>query len=123
MADLLRELGVEIPQNGQIFCPFHDNTRTEAAKYYEDTNKVWCFAEQKMYHAYDAMRLLEYSFERIAAMVPDDISGWQPEEYELKFPIVPEVIYNILASNLKLYLFTINEMWKNREHIQCRIIK
>ena len=44
-----------------IFCPqsFHDNTDTPAAKLFrdEDGDRIWCFAENKMYRPYDVFRL------------------------------------------------------------------
>ena len=42
---------------GNIFCPFHENHSTPAAKMYWDENRsmwvIWCFTEHKHYTAYD----------------------------------------------------------------------
>lgn len=42
---------------GNIFCPFHENHSTPAAKMYWDEEKqiwvIWCFTEHKRYTAYD----------------------------------------------------------------------
>lgn len=42
----------------KCFCPFHDNTRDEAAKIYRDQtgDTLWCFAEQKRYHPSDVFK-------------------------------------------------------------------
>ena len=42
------------------FCPFHDNTNTPAAVFYDDDDgqKIWCYAEQRMYTASDAIEIL-----------------------------------------------------------------
>lgn len=128
MRDLLHELGVDIPRNGVFYCPFHDNSRTPAAKYYADSNKLWCFAEQKMYHAYDCMRKLEYSNERILAYLPEDLSDFEAKDFKLMFPIVPEcMIKQSEASDsfieLCRFLFNLNELWKNRDKVECKEIK
>lgn len=47
---------------GTVYCPFHDNTRTKAAKFYLDDDNVvrlFCFAENKTYTSYDYLRLIE----------------------------------------------------------------
>ena len=33
--------------------PFHDNTDTPAARLYKDSNKCWCYSEQKGYSPTD----------------------------------------------------------------------
>lgn len=42
---------------GNIFCPFHENHSTPAAKMYWDETKgiwvIWCFTEHRHYTAYD----------------------------------------------------------------------
>lgn len=43
--------------NSSIFCPFHDNYNTPAAKAYWDEDRdivvIWCFTEQKRFTTYD----------------------------------------------------------------------
>ncbi len=41
-----------------IYCPFHDNTETRAAKLFKDKegDKIWCFAERRMYRPYDVFK-------------------------------------------------------------------
>lgn len=59
MGKLLRNLGYEIDY-GNIYCPFHDDEATgkPSAKYHGDTDKLYCFSENKMYSAYHALKLL-----------------------------------------------------------------
>lgn len=58
MKFLLNKIGVETPFNGQIFCPFHDNYNTPAAKLYRDDTgyKIFCFSEHRIYTSYDIYR-------------------------------------------------------------------
>ena len=47
---------------GNIFCPFHENHDTPAAKMYWDEDKeiwvIWCFSEHKHFTAYDYVNLI-----------------------------------------------------------------
>lgn len=47
---------------GNIFCPFHENHSTPAAKMYWDESKgiwvLWCFTEHKHFTAYDYVNLI-----------------------------------------------------------------
>ena len=47
---------------GNIFCPFHENHSTPAAKMYWDDDKgiwvLWCFTEHKHFTAYDYVNLV-----------------------------------------------------------------
>ena len=44
----------ELNKNGNIFCPFHENTETPSAKLYE--NKIYCFSCRRLYGTYDLLR-------------------------------------------------------------------
>lgn len=44
-----------MPISGSCLCPFHDNENTEAAKFYRESNTLWCFAENKLYTVYDLL--------------------------------------------------------------------
>jgi hypothetical protein len=49
---LLSYVGIDFPNRTMTcFCPFHENTRTKAAKFFKDEHKehVFCFAENKLY--------------------------------------------------------------------------
>lgn len=60
---------------GHIYCPFHKNDNTPAAKYYEDTNNCYCFVCKRFYGTYDLMK--SYEPERIeeikGSIVIDDV--------------------------------------------------
>lgn len=47
---------------GNIFCPFHENYTTPAAKMYwddiQDMWVIWCFSEQRRFTAYDYVDLI-----------------------------------------------------------------
>ena len=47
---------------GNIFCPFHENHETPAAKMYWDGDKeiwvIWCFTEHRHFTAYDYVELI-----------------------------------------------------------------
>ncbi len=47
---------------GNIFCPFHENHTTPAAKMYWDETRqmwvIWCFTEKVHYTAYDYVNLI-----------------------------------------------------------------
>ena len=52
----MRSVGVDIPsREGSIFCPFHENVDTPAAKLFRDPegDRIWCFQESKMYRPFD----------------------------------------------------------------------
>lgn len=56
MKKVLEKLGYTVSQ-GSTYCVFHENTGTPSAKYYDDSNLWWCFAEQKHYTVWDALEL------------------------------------------------------------------
>ena len=55
---LLKDLDINVHVNGQLFCPFHDNYNTEAAKLYKDSNGycIYCFYEHRIYRSFDVVR-------------------------------------------------------------------
>ena len=55
MPKLFDKLDIDYDENSTMFCPFHRNVHTKAAKLYNDTNgwSLWCFSEQRMFGAYD----------------------------------------------------------------------
>lgn len=56
--DILNSNGYKIKEYGNIYCPFHDNEDTPAAKYYPDSNSIWCFSEHRNYGVIDALKLV-----------------------------------------------------------------
>lgn len=58
---LLESDGYYIAPNGTMFCPFHENTHTKAAHYYDNVDgsgQIFCFAEYKQYDPYDFYTIL-----------------------------------------------------------------
>ena len=55
---LLRDLNINIHANGQLYCPFHDNYNTEAAKLYKDSRGycIYCFYEHRIYRSFDVVK-------------------------------------------------------------------
>ena len=61
----------------QCFCPFHDNTDTPSAAYYNNDGdeSLYCFSERKTYKAADAVeKLLNLSIEQIGQKLFDRLS-------------------------------------------------
>lgn len=60
LGNLLKQYGYENITGGNIYCPFHPDSLTgkPSAKYHEDTDKLYCFSENKIYTAYHALKIL-----------------------------------------------------------------
>lgn len=59
-------IGDDWSRTRSIYCPFHDNTNTMAAKVYVETNTIYCFAEHRVYRPLDVMyQLLGWSTSEI----------------------------------------------------------
>lgn len=56
---LLTKLGYDI-SGSNMYCPFHPDEMTgkPSAKYHADTDRLYCFSENKSYSAYHAIKLL-----------------------------------------------------------------
>ena len=54
---LLGALGVDLHGNNTFLCPFHDDNK-KSAKFYDDANNMYCFAERRVYGSYDMLRHL-----------------------------------------------------------------
>lgn len=59
MGKLLTNLGYDVSR-GSMYCPFHPDKATgkPSAKYHSDTDKMYCFSENKMYSSYHVIKLL-----------------------------------------------------------------
>ncbi|MFW6130906.1 MAG: hypothetical protein ACOC56_06945 [Atribacterota bacterium] len=57
---ILKKAGYEgYDYRGNVYCPFHDNTDTPAAKLYKDDDgdKLWCWGEcRRMYNPADVLK-------------------------------------------------------------------
>ena len=59
MTKLFNRLDIDWTLNGNMFCPFHENTRTRAAHLYLEDDKsysLFCFSEHKMFTSYDVYK-------------------------------------------------------------------
>lgn len=59
MGRLLTNLGYDVSR-GSMYCPFHPDEATgkPSAKYHSDSDKLYCFSENKMYSSYHVIKLL-----------------------------------------------------------------
>ncbi len=55
---ILRRAGISLNYQGNLYCPFHDNEVTPAAKLYrnEDGDCIFCFSERRIYRPADAIK-------------------------------------------------------------------
>lgn len=86
--NILRKDGNTPKSSGLIFCPFHDNYETPAAKYYLDDNaeNIWCFAENKMYSLSDYYeKLLGVDLDLIFDQIWNNISDSERDYYTSNF--------------------------------------
>jgi hypothetical protein len=105
-ADVLSRYGVKLQYDGnraeQVFCPFHGNTRTQAARYHpadaKSPDHVWCFVCNKrwdcigLYREFEALgegakfsavlRGLERAYGILPPEVPSVIED-EPDRHEL----------------------------------------
>lgn len=84
VADLLKQFyGLDVSTGSpQIHCPFptHEGEdENRSARYYETSNSVHCFAEAKTFRAYDILKLLGISDQRIFANVQEYIDNYGVE--------------------------------------------
>lgn len=75
---------------GTIFCPFHENVNTPAARLYrdEDGDTIYCFSEQKLYRPADAITKglidtkIDRVFDRVWSKLSDAIKKGLMLEFE-----------------------------------------
>lgn len=103
-------------------CPFPNHggpDERKSAKYYADTNEVFCFAERKTYRPYDVLKLMGRSDDDIMAFIRPKLStgllqGLQPQERRVR-PIPAGLLaaaksfkmggkFEVFQAQLKLFL-------------------
>lgn len=104
LPDILRKMGTNIPPNGVIYCPMHDNTKTPAAKLYKDSNGwcFYCFTEGKVFGTYDVYKeIFNYNMDEIFNQLWNSLSEAQKEsveqlfgEYDIDKPVEDIDLYN-----------------------------
>lgn len=51
--------------SGSCFCPFHDNEHSAAAKFYRESNTLYCYADCQLYTVYDLLNEFNQNPEEI----------------------------------------------------------
>lgn len=127
ISELLELAGVEIPYNGVVFCPFHPNVNTKSGKVFTDTNKLYCFSEQKLYGSYDVMKmLLKWDEAKILSKLPKDIALKMVDfkNGEVKIPIVDKQTVQEFKNDKDLpkYLNVLNKFWTYRDKLEQEVL-
>lgn len=78
--DILNSNGYSIRENGNSYCPFHDNYDTPASKYYANSNTIWCFTEVRGYKVIDALKLVGIDYKETFRKLWDSYSDSRKEE-------------------------------------------
>lgn len=125
MRKLLRSLAIDIRPNRSMLCPFHDNTRTPAAHFYEEEDgscRIWCYYENKMFSNVDVYKVYkpEINLEELAQKIYNSLS--EKEKGKIKDNVnliyeLPELPYTKALTDFKnnkisldVLLNTINNM-------------
>lgn len=105
---ILAAAGVEVDY-GSVYCPFHDNTDTPAARLYSNEDKgdtLYCWAEQRVYRPSDVLtkKLLPASldtiFERVWKRLPAVSRVTLMDSYERPATDISDVEVNSLLEKL-----------------------
>lgn len=126
MPKLFDSLGIPYNEYSTMYCPFHHNVNSKAAKlYHDDTGwQLWCFSEQEMYGAYDIYKYLYDKpidlkqlaikiLQRLPADVREQVIEASGEEFELDISPYDESLqqfkehsinYETLVSNILLQI-------------------
>ena len=74
--------------SGTIFCPFHDNLETPAARIYpkreeQECEQIFCFSENKLYRPHDCCRdysrLIKYDTNTVFSVIWQHLSDSEKE--------------------------------------------
>lgn len=70
--------GIKVSDASWTFhCPFPDHPgqdKRKSAKYFSDTNRVYCFTEQRIYSAYDILRFNGVSDKKMLQLISPKIA-------------------------------------------------
>lgn len=125
MRKLLRSLDIDIRPNRSMLCPFHDNTRTPAAHFYEEEDgscRIWCYYENRMFSNVDIYRTYkpEINLEELAQKIYDNLPEKEKEKIKDNINLtyeLPELPYTKALGDFKnnkisldVLLNTINNM-------------
>lgn len=105
----------EYVPNSSVYCPFHENTETKAAKLYPPdsdnrSEKLYCFSENQLYYPHNLL-------------TPDNtFSSHNNENSKFKgiVPFTPSHVFNMIWSHLpdsdKQYWSTVNPDIQIKKH-------
>ena len=101
MPRLFEELDIDYSLQTNMYCPFHDNENTPAAKLYHDEvgYRLWCFSEGRMYGAWDIYKVYrpEINTTKLATMILNRFSESQQrtilEEIGVEFDTTRDIKY------------------------------
>lgn len=87
--------------SGTIFCPFHDNLETPAARIYpkrdeQECEQIYCFSENKLYKPHDCCRdysrLIKYNTNTVFSVIWSHLSESEKARFTNETDIVKTVI-------------------------------
>lgn len=87
--DLFDEDGVEVNRSGRVFCPFHHNVNTQAARLYEHNNEIYCWSCTRTYKVYNYLKdIRTMSEKQMKELIDEDADLESLEEPDRKI-LVP----------------------------------
>lgn len=118
--------GVEIRQNGQCFCPFHDNHSTPAGKFFDNSNSMYCFTEGRTYRTYNILKLMGWDAEEMRKLIPDDFK-YEEEHHVQQIPRISPEIREKFRGRPFVFLREMNKVWnamndEKTKHLVDKII-
>lgn len=78
--DILVSNGYKVPEVGNMMCPFHINETTPAAKYYSNSNSIYCFTDHIVYGPADAMELVGLNYKETFQKLWDSYNAQRKDE-------------------------------------------
>lgn len=121
MADILKEAGHPVRTTGSMYCPFHLNLNSPAAKFFPGTNNLYCFSEHHLYNVHEAITLLgidyrEYFYQLWNTSTDEQKTKYlnqmgEVQAYEPQLKFKPslikfkneEISYSQLCEDIKFY--------------------
>lgn len=94
-----------------MFCPFHDDESSgkPSAKYYEQSDTLYCYSEGKSYTAYHAMKLIGINTDKVFMDI------WRSLSYDGRQAYLDKYGENSVTGDIKI---TLPEEWvKYRESV------
>lgn len=81
MFSLMDRYGMHPQEINNMFCPFHYNVNTKAAKMYKDGDQwvLWCFSERKLFTSWDVYELLNINPYTIAEAIWEKLNKEQQD--------------------------------------------